>query len=86
MSKAYCIAWLGGLGFEFVGIIVKSDSEPALTSMIEPWCTLRAMKRGLRMVIENRLVGSSKRNGIVETAVQSVQGMIRTIRSAIADT
>ena len=35
------------------------------------------------MSIENSSVGSSKSNGIVERAIQSVQGMIRTICSDI---
>ena len=57
--------------------IVKSDNEPARVLS-----TLRAIKSG----IENSLVGSSKSNGIVVTAIQSVQGMFRTTRSAIKET
>ena len=64
------MAWLREIGLESVDIIVKSDNEPALTS-------------GSRMIVENSPVGSSKSNGIVERAIQSVQGMIRTIRSDI---
>ena len=63
------------LGLEFVDIIVKLDNEPALTSLIESWNTLRALKSGSRMVIENSPVGSSKSIGIVERAIQSVQGI-----------
>ena len=37
------------------------------------------------MIIENSPVGSSKSNGIVERGILSVQGMIRTIRSAIEE-
>ena len=70
---------------EFVDIIVKSDNEPALTSLIESWSTLRAMKSGPRMIIENCLVGSSKSTGIVQRAIQSVRRMIRTTRSAIEE-
>ena len=66
-------------------IIVKSDNELALTSLIVSWSTLRAMKSGLRMTIENSLVRSSKSNGIVERAIQSVQGRITTIRGAIEE-
>ena len=40
------------------------------------------MTSGSRMIIENSPVGSSKSNGIVERAIQSVQGMIRTIRTS----
>ena len=51
-----------------VHIIVKAENESALTSLIESWSMLRAMQSGLRMVIDNSLVGSSKSNGIVERA------------------
>ena len=37
------------------------------------------------MIIENSLAGSSKRNGVVERTIQSVQRMRRTIRSAIEE-
>ena len=77
------MAWLREIGLESVDIIVKSDNEPALTSLIALWSTMRAMTSGSRMIIENSPVGSSKSNGIVERAIQSVQGMIRTIRSDI---
>ena len=39
------------------------------------------MKSGSRLIIENNAVRSSKSNGIVERVIQSVQGMVRTIRS-----
>ena len=71
------------IGLESVDIIVKSDNKPALTSLIASWSTMRAMTSGSMMIIENSPVGSSKINGIVERAIQSVQGMIRTIRSDI---
>ena len=77
------IAWLREIGLESVDIIVKSDNEPALTSLIASWSTMRAMTSGSRMIIENRPVGSSKSNGVVERAIRSVQGMIRTVRSDI---
>ena len=66
------MAWLREIGLESVDIIVKSDNELALTSLIASWSTTRAMTSGLRMIIENSPV-----------AIQSVQGMIRTIRSDI---
>ena len=75
-------ACLREIGLEFVDIIVMSDNEPALRSLIGSWSTM-SNKEWMRMIIENSLVGSSKRNGIVERAIQSVQGTIRTIRSAI---
>ena len=44
------MAWRREIGLEFVDIIVKSDNEPALTSLIESQSTLRAMKCGSRMI------------------------------------
>ena len=79
------MAWLREVGLETVDIIVKSDNEPALTSLIASWSTMRAMRSGSRMIGENSPVGSSKSNGIIERAIQSVQGMISTIRSDIEE-
>ena len=66
-------------------MLVKSDNEPALVSLVEAWSRERAIKGGGRMVVEHSPVHSSKSNGVVERAVQSVQGMIRTMRSALED-
>ena len=77
------MAWLRKIGLVSVDIIVMSDNEPALTSLVASWSTMRAMTSESRMIIENSPVGSSKSNGIVERAIQSVQGMIRMIRNDI---
>ena len=37
------------------------------------------------MVVENSPVHSSKSNGVIERAVQTVQGMVRTLRSALEE-
>ena len=79
------MACLREIVLKFVDIIVKSDNEPAVTSLIKSWSTLGAMKSGSRMIIGSSLVGSSKSNGSVERAIQSVQGMIRAICSAIEE-
>ena len=41
-------------GLDFVDIIVKTDNEPTLTSLIESWSTLRAMKSTSCWKIEER--------------------------------
>ena len=64
-------------------IVVKSDNEAALTSLIETWSIMRALRGGLRIIVKNSLVARSKSNGIVESAIQSVQMMIMTIRNDI---
>ena len=56
------MAWLREIELEFVDIIVMSDNEPALTSLIESWSTL---KSGSRMIIKNRFVRRSKSKVVV---------------------
>ena len=73
------------IGFEFVDILVESDNEAALTSLIEMRIMVEAIRGGLRIIVENSVVGRSKSNGIVEFAIQSVQMMIRTIRNDIEE-
>ena len=51
------MAWLGEIGWKFVTIVVKSDNEPALSSLVESWRNLRAMKGVSRMNVENSPVG-----------------------------
>ena len=66
-------------GVESVDTVVASDSDSAL-SLTASWNALRAMSSGSRMIIENSPVGSSKSNGIVERAIQSVPGKVKTVR------
>ena len=77
------MAWLREIGFEFVWIIVKSDNEPELTSLIVSWSTLKAMKSRSRVIVENSLCGCSKSTGVVGRAIQSAHGQTSTIRSDI---
>ena len=77
------MAWLREIGLESVDIIVESNNEPGLKSLIASWSTMRAMTSGSRTSAENSPAGSPKSDGIDERAIQSAQGMIRTIRSDI---
>ena len=69
------MVWHREIGLEFVDI-VKSDNEPASTSLIESWSNLRAVKGGSRMIDESVPVGSSKSERSVERAppVSAVHG------------
>ena len=51
------MARLREIGLEFLDIIVKSDNEPALTSLIESWNTLRAMGREQSLLEVRRATG-----------------------------
>ena len=54
---------------------MRSDSETALTSLVESWS----------VIIENSPVGSSKSTEIIKITIQSVERMIRTMRSAMEE-
>ena len=77
------MAWLKEVGCEHGDLIIKSDNEPALKHLVEDWAKLRSTKGGGKTIIEHSPIKSSKSNGVVERAVQSCQGMIRTLRSAL---
>ena len=77
------MSWLKEIGCEYGDLIIKSDNEPALTKMVEEWAKVRSTTGGGKTIIEHSPTRSSKSNGVVERAVQSCQGMIRTLRSAL---
>ena len=79
------LAWMRELGCEQSDVIVKCDNEPAIVAVVNELGRLRAAKGGRRMVVENSPVHSSKSNGVIERGVQTAQGMIRTLRSALED-
>ena len=72
-------------GCELEAVIVKTDIEPAFLSVVEMVARLRAAKGGIRMAVENSPVHSSKSDGLIERAIQTVQGQIRTMKSALED-
>ena len=79
------MAFMREFGCELEPVTMKTDNEPALVSVAENVGRLRAAKGGVGMVVEHSPVHSSKSNGIVERAVQSVQGVVRTLRSAVEE-
>ena len=79
------MAFLREVGCEVEKMTMKTDSEPALVKVVEEVGRLRAAKGGRGMVVEHSPVHSSKSNGFIERAVQSVQGLIRTWRSAVEE-
>ena len=60
-------------------VAIKSDSEPALTKVVEEIGRLRAVIGGHGMVVENSPVHSSRSNGFTE----SVQGLVGTWRRSL---
>ena len=79
------LAFMRECGCELEAVTMKTDNEPALLKVVEHIGRLRAAKGGTGMAVEHSPVHSSKSNGVVERAVQSVQGMVRTLRSAVGE-
>ena len=64
-------------------LIVKSNQEPAICSIVTEVGRLRAVAGGGRYIVENSPVGASASNGIAERAIQSVQGQVRVLKLAL---
>ena len=77
------MARLREIRLEFGDTTVKSDNELALTSLIEKWSTLRAMKGGSRVIVASNPLARMKSNRNMERAIQSFQGMVKTLRSSL---
>ena len=78
-------AVLQDIGFlDHKKIILKTDREPAMTALQERIWRLRIYP-GEQTILENSPVGESQANGVVEKAVQEVEGMIRTLKSALEE-
>ena len=75
------IVWdLDTCGLKEERIVVKSDQEPAITALGSEIGRVRGSK-GTAM--DESRVSDSNSNGTIEQAVQEVEGMSRTIRSAL---
>ena len=78
-----CISFLKEVGCESCDVIVKSDNEPAITSIIAEVGRMRAASGGGRWIVENSPVGSSASNGVVERAIRSVTQQIRVMKDCL---
>ena len=73
------VAFMKELGCEMSVVTLKTDNEPALVDVAK----VRASRGAQRTIMENSPAHSSKSNGVIERGVQTIQGMVRTLRSAI---
>ena len=79
------LAFMKEFGCELEQVTMKTDNEPALVAVVDQVARLTAARRGMKMVVEHSPVHSSKSNGIIERAVQTVQGQVRTLRSQVEE-
>ena len=70
-------------GCELAKVIIKTDQEPAILAMVEDLVKLRVDRGAGETVPQNSPVKSHQSNGVIERGVQSVEGMIRSLRSAL---
>ena len=79
------VAFLRECGNELAKITIKTDQEPAILAIAEDVIRFRAANGSEETISENSPTYSHQSNGIVERGVQSVEGMIRTLRSALEE-
>jgi len=79
------VAFMREIGCEMSAITIKSDNEPALVALVDDVARVRASRGASRTNVEHSPVHSSKSNGVIERGVQTVQGMVRTLRSALEE-
>ena len=80
-SVRECLKFLEFLGHK--KLIMKSDQEEALNAVLR---RVRLYRRAnTQNMQENREVANSQANGMVERTIQSVEGQLRTLRSAFED-
>ena len=75
------LAFIKELGMETVPLVLKSDQKPAIISVIKNIVD----KRKAQTFPEHSPVEASQSNGVVERAIQSVQGQMRTLRLATSE-
>ena len=88
-SKGASEAWVVGqvcedletVGLQNDRVIAKSDNEPSVVELAKEIARQREGKFGT--ALDNSAVGDSDSNGIIERAIQDVEGQCRTMRSAL---
>ena len=66
------VKWLREIGLDFIGVIARSDNEPALTSLVDFWSHLRAMKGGSRMIAASGGATQSAHSIWITRAVRTI--------------
>jgi hypothetical protein len=79
------LAFFTECGCEAGDIVVKTDQEPAIVAPTTEIARLRSGQHVGRMIMESSVKGDSQSNGMIERAVQRVEGMVRVMRSAFQE-
>ena len=79
------VAFLRECGCDMAKITIKTDQEPAILRVAEDIVKLRAANGADETISENSPAYAHQSNGVVERGLQSVEGMVRTLRSALEE-
>ena len=71
------------IGLDKVTMIVKSDGEPAMKALRRAVSRIRRAENKTGVIEEEAQRADSASNGLIEKAVQEVEGMIRTLRKKV---
>ena len=64
-------------------ILIKTDQEPAIKYLVKDIVLERGDEPDCRTVVEESPVGSSGSNGVIERAVQTIEGQVRVLKLAL---
>ena len=79
------MAYLRECGCGLNKIIVKAVQELAIVSMLGDVIRIRAERGGAETIPEHSPTYSHRSNGVIERGVQSLEGKIRSLRSALEE-
>ena len=74
------VSFMDNQGCTFKDVVVKSDQENAIKYVVDDVCMARTGAKTLKMNAPTKVKGS---NGVIERAVQSVEGQLRTMKDAL---
>ena len=63
-------------------LVLKSDQEPAILDLRSD-IIARCKEKGISVIPENSPIGESQSNGVIERAIQDIEGMIRTLKDQL---
>ena len=76
------VEYIGECGDAAADIIVKTDQEPAIEYLVKDIVLERGPNK---TIVECTPVGSKGSNGVVERAVQEIEGQVRVMKLALED-
>ena len=77
------MAFMEEVGCSHGDVVAKSDQESSIRALVEAVGQMKGIKGSGRWIVEHSPVGSSQSNGIIERAVQSIEGQLRVIKLAL---